>query len=72
MTSELLQELASLSVRHQNELVRADEAGEDGDVAYERLRLKYQAEYLSIIRRDKDAPVFRVEQPAPHRVGPRE
>ena len=68
MTSELIKELAELSVQHQQELVAADEAGEDSEVAYQRLRLKYTGLYNDIIRRDKNAPVFRVEQPAPHRV----
>ena len=68
MTSELLKELADLSVQHQNELVAADEAGEDSELAYQRLRIKYMDLYNAIIKRDVGAPVFRVEQPAAHRI----
>lgn len=67
MTSELIKELAALDKMHQKELVEADAAGEDSEVAAERLRIKYQNLFLEILRRDRTAPVFRIQAPYVHK-----
>ena len=67
-SKELIEELAALDRRERDEWQAAAEAGEDFETAYQRVRQKYRDEFLGIIKRSQEAPVFRTQFPGPHRV----
>jgi hypothetical protein len=62
---EFIEELATLDRDEQTDWLEAIEEGQPYEAAHLLIREKYHARFIDIVKRHNEAPVYRVQFPAP-------